>query len=270
MPTYFRFLLAAGGLFLATTAVAQRRFVGELALQPEAQVEMALQGNDYLLAGFSLLQSTNAGGQLRLGYEHFWNERWSWGGTLRLLRGESIAGYGDIIGMPGNVIPGLLLRHTGKIGAFTFGQRLGAEYAMTFDNSAPKGYNRSRALARLRLDVERQFALGETVALRPRLSYEPVAFLRLQRPEGAIEERVVDFANLRAELGLRLSPSFDVTPWVSSQTIFINSLPQFDINGNQTGGGRSNQVVPVVGLDLRLTLFRGMEPSGRTQLPSQH
>ncbi|WP_426061354.1 hypothetical protein [Hymenobacter sp. B1770] len=279
MPTYFRLLLAASGLILATTAAAQRRTIGDLAIQPEGQVEVALQGNDYVLAGVNVLFSTNSpgtvliGGQLRLGYEHFWNERWSWGGTFRALRGDrSIAGYGDIVGMPGNVIPGLLLRHTSQMGGFTFGQRLGAEYAMTFDNTVhgPNSINRSRALARLRLDVERQFALGAAVVLRPRLSYEPVVFLRLQRPEGANQERVVDFASLRAELGLRLSPQFDVTPWASSQTIFLNALPQFDANGNLTGGGRVNLVVPVVGFDVRLTLFRGEPSAERKQLPTQH
>jgi hypothetical protein len=78
---YFSWIpLAVGGLFLATSTTAQRRSVGDLVVVPEAQVEVALRGADYLLAGFNLITnpdggSTFAGGQLRLGYEHFWNER---------------------------------------------------------------------------------------------------------------------------------------------------------------------------------------------------
>lgn len=247
-------------------------------LVPEAQAEVALAGNDYLLAGVNFtfltqsLGSTYIGGQLRLGYEHFWNERWSGGATLRVLQGEDFAGYGDIIRLPGNVTPGLLLRHTGKIGSFTFGQRLGAEYAITFNNpvNGPDSPNRSRALARLRFDVERQFSLNEKVALRPRVAYEAVAFLRLQRPENSLQERVVDFGSLRGELGLRLSPRFDLTPWVAYQTSYINTLAQFDANGKQTGGGKLNLIAPVIGLDVRFTFLRGGDSAERKQLPTQH
>ncbi|WP_310392707.1 hypothetical protein [Hymenobacter sp.] len=268
-----RLLLVACGLCLATAAAAQRRSVSEVLLVPEAQVELALKEADYLLAGFNLVApatdggSTFAAGQLRLGYEHFWNPRWSGGATLRLLGGDN-EGYGDIFGLGGNVTPGLLLRHTGKIGSFGFRQRLGLEYAMTFTSG--QNLDKDRALTRLRLDVDRLFSLGEKIALRPRLAYEIATYLRLQRDENEIKERVVDFGSLRAEVGLRLSPRFDVTPWVASQTIYINSLPQFDINGKQTGGGRANLVVPVVGLDLRLTLFPAAAASVQQQLPTQH
>ena len=44
-------LLAVGGVSLATGATAQRRYVSDVVLVPEAQVEVALKGADYLLAG---------------------------------------------------------------------------------------------------------------------------------------------------------------------------------------------------------------------------
>lgn len=268
------FLLTAACVMLTSAASAQRRFVYDAVLLPEMQVEVALKGDDYLLAGFNLAApvqdhgSTFASGQLRLGYEHFWDEQWSFGATLRLLGGE-YGGYGDVFGLSGNVTPGLLLRHRGKIGPLHFGQRLGLERAMTFTsglNHEPE----DRTLIRLRFDVDREFPLGEKVSLRPRLAYEPAAYLHLQRGPNEQKERVVDFGNLRAEVGLRLSPLLDLTPWGAFQTVYINPLPQFDANGNQTGGGRTNLVTPAVGLDVRLTLNRGTATAERQQLPTQH
>lgn len=235
---------------------------------------MALQDNDYLLLGLGAVAprnntggSTFAGGQLRLGYEHFWSENWSGGATLRILGGPN-DGYGDFIGQAGNIIPGLLLRHTSTVGGFTFGQRLGAEYGTTYDVLGSDV--KDRALARLRFDVERAFPVGEKVTLRPRLAYEAAAYVRLQRDDNELKERVLDFGNLRGEVGLRFSPHLDVTPWVSSQAWYINALPQFDGTGKQVGGGRTNLVTPLVGLDVRLTLGPGATGAERRQLPSQH
>ncbi|WP_125921591.1 hypothetical protein [Hymenobacter lapidarius] len=268
-----RLLLAAAGLLLSLPAVAQRRNVGNLALQPEAQVELALKGSDYLLVGISALAPGNsggptfAGGQLRLGYERFWSEKWSSGATLRILGGPN-DGYGDFIGQAGNIIPGLLLRHTSTAGGFVFGQRLGAEYGTTYDVLGSDV--KDRALARLRLDVERPLAVGEKVSLRPRLAYEAAAYVRLQRDDNELKERVVDFGNLRGEVGLRFSSYLDITPWVASQTWYINTLPQFDNAGKQVGGGRTNLLTPLVGLDVRLTLGGAAAAGERRQLPSQH
>lgn len=279
MPCFSRFMLTAGGLLLATTAAtaqspvsAQRRSVADLVLVPEVQTELALRGDDYLLATFSLVafpagDNTFAARQLRLGYEHFWTKKWSYGATLRLPGGD-YGGYGDFIGLVGNVVPGALLRHTSQVGTLNFGQRLGVEYALT---TGSRGPDPSRALTRLRLDLERQFPVGEKTALRPRLAYEAVAYLRLQRDEDQLKERVVDFGSLRAELGVRLSPHFDFTPYMAWQTNYINSLFQYDAQGHQTAGGRVNLVTPVVGLEMRLTLLSkpgvGTE---RQQLPTQH
>ena len=270
MPFVFRFVLVAAGGLLASAVAAQKRAVADAVLLPEAQAELALPGADYLLATFNLVAPTSGGGatfagaQLRLGYEHFWNEHWSAGATLRVLGGGG-AGYGDFIGQDGSLTPGLLLRHRSRLGGFTLGQRLAAEYATTFDAAG-----RDRTLARLRLDAERAFPLGPRLALRPRLAYELAAYVRLLRAANDPEERAVDFGSLRAEVGLRLSPRLDLTPWAASQTRFITSLPQYNSSGAQVGGGRTNLLTPLVGLDVRLMLGPSEGRAERQYLPTQH
>ncbi|UOQ53289.1 hypothetical protein [Hymenobacter cellulosivorans] len=274
MRYFFRFLLLTGFLGTATATQAQRRVSYHLIFVPEVQAELLL-GNNSLFLGFNRLAlnannrngNTFVGGQVRADYEHFWNERWSGGATLRVLRSRD-EGLGDFIGQLGNVTPGLLLRHRSTFGKFTFGQRLGAEYGIAI-RQFEGGNIKDRALGRLRLDVERTFALSDKLSLRPRLAYEAAAYLRLQRDDNDFKERVVDFSNLRAEVGVRVSPRFDLTPWVASQVQFINSLGQFDPMGRPVGGGRTNLRTPMLGLDLRLTLSPN-ESAAPLQLPTQH
>ncbi|MBT2556257.1 hypothetical protein J7E24_00510 [Hymenobacter sp. ISL-91] len=273
-------LLAAGAatslLALATKpAAAQSRYTSNWAVLPEVQAELALSGNDYVFAGFNLLSqvrnggSTFAGGQLRLGYEHFWNKQWSWGTTLRI--GSDAGGsYGDFLGLPGNLVPGALLRHTGMLGKFGFTQRLAAEYAIVTNDSYGNSSSNNRAHARLRLGLDREFAVGSTVKLRPRVACEALAYLRFQRDEDELQERFVDFGNLRGEVGVRLSPRFDFTPWVAWQTQYINALQQFDQNGNPVSGGKVNLLTPTVGLDLRVTLGKHALNADRLPLSTQH
>ncbi|RYU84329.1 hypothetical protein [Hymenobacter persicinus] len=269
-----RFLLALTSLVAPLAAAAQQRLANPLTvLVPQAQVEMALAGNDYLLAAYSPVVFTGAGyrtrleqGQLSLGYEHFWSEHWSGGATLRYVP-RTNRGNGELLGLPGSVVPGLLVRHRGALGPVSLGQRLGVEYVITRNQLVE---NDNRALARLRLDAERIFALGDQFTLRPRLAYEAVAYLRFQRDENQLKERTLDFGSLRAEVGVRFSPRFDLTPWFAYQTIYRNSLPFFNSAGEQVSGGRTNFVTPVAGLDLRLTLFRGGAVTERQPLPSQH
>ncbi|TGD81320.1 hypothetical protein [Hymenobacter wooponensis] len=268
------YLLVPALLLAALTATAQRRLTSNTALQPELQAELALQNNDYLLVGVSALNvngagTTFSGGQLRLGYEHFWSEQWSGGATLRLLR-QYGQGYGDFLGQPGNIVPGVFVRHSGKISSFNFGQRLGVEYGISTVDVLSIIERNNRASARLRLDVDRIFPLGETVALRPRVAYEAAAYLRFQRDENQVKERTIDFGVLRAEVGVRLSPHVDVTPWVASQTAYTVFVAQYDAQGRQVSGGRTNLVTPVVGLDARFTLFSGDAAQERRQLPTQH
>ncbi|GAA4012496.1 hypothetical protein GCM10022408_26550 [Hymenobacter fastidiosus] len=269
------FLLAAG-LLVSTGAAAQQRqtFPGGAALMPEAQLEIALSGNDYLLTSFNLVGATRRYstpgvefGQFRVGYEHFWTTQWSGGATVRYVP-QGNQGNGELLGLPGIVTPGLLVRHLSKAGPVSLGQRLGLEYAL--GNSLlgeSQFYN--RALVRLRLDAEHVFALNR-ISLRPRLAYEAAAYLRLQRDDEELKERFIDFGNLRGEVGVRLSPSFDLTPWVAFQTAYRNSLPFFDALGNQVSGGKVNYVTPAVGLDLRFTVGAAAAAPERQSLPTQH
>ena len=271
MPIFSRSLLVVGCLLLGLKAQAQQRSVTDAVAVSEAQVELALPGNDYVLAAFQLAGGSGntapamLNAQLRLGYEHFWTKHWSAGATLRVIDGN--ASLSELPGLPGNIIPGVLLRHSGQLGQFSFGQRLGLEYLHTFQLS---GSIPGRVVSRLRFDVDRAFKLSEKLTLRPRLAYETAAYLRLQRDEGREKERVIDFGSLRAEVGLRLSPRFDLTPWLAYQTSYLNSLPQFDQSGKQVSGGRTNILTPTFGLDLRLTLLASAKDAERPQLPTQH
>ncbi|SHI68771.1 hypothetical protein SAMN02745146_1391 [Hymenobacter daecheongensis DSM 21074] len=269
----FRLLrLSALILLLAVhPALAQRRTVNGLGLRPNLQAEYALHGDDYVLVGISTPLSTGGYQGLNLdrlglnaGYEHFWNARWSAGATLGADAYTATRNGGDVLYLFLDARPELFGRHWNTIGSFNFRQRLGVEYQVL---GGPGSQN--RALTSLRLDLDRLIPLGR-LALRPRLAYEARAYLRLQRDETQEKERVIDFGTLRAELGVRVSPRFDFTPWVASQTTYLNTIPQFDANNNQISGGRTNVVTPVVGLDLRLTLFRGGTVFERRQLPTQH
>jgi hypothetical protein len=264
-----QFLLLTACL-IATAATAQRRSVGSTLLQPEVQTELALTGDDYALAAFNLGAQTVSSGskfstaQLRLGYEHFWNEQWSGGGLLNVYSYDN--GYSNNRRRRDYTItPEAFVRHWNTLGSFNFRQRLSVEQQIALADDAE-----SRAIIRLRLDLDRVFPLGTSLALRPRISYEAAAFLRLQRDELEEKERVIDLGTLRGEIGVRVSPHLDFTPWVASQTTYINALVQTDANGNVTGGGRTNLITPVVGLDLRFTFFKGGSVFERRQLPTQH
>ncbi|TGE21962.1 hypothetical protein E5K00_17035 [Hymenobacter aquaticus] len=269
----FAGVIALAFLALATSsAQAQRRTVGPTLLLPELQAEYALRQDDYLL--LSVQGPTRTGSYdgtqlnqlgLRLGYERFWSPQWSGGGALRTDAYTSFQGVSDDKNLFLNITPELYLRHWNTFGAVNFRQRLGVEYTVPGEPLVD-----GRALARLRLDVDRVMMVGK-LALRPRVAYEALAYLRFQREEEQEKERVIDFGSLRADLGIRVSPHVDVTPWVASNASYLFVLEQTDLNGNVTvPGGKANTVVPVVGLDLRYTLFRGGATFERRQLPTQH
>lgn len=265
--------LVAAALLLAPAARGQsRRETQPLLLVPEAQAELALRNGDYLLLALRGQRDTGLNRQdgralgfderrLTLGYEHFWNEHWSWGGTLR---GYSL-GFDQY-----TLVPEVLLRHRGAVGPLTFGQRLGVERQLYIENRDGGPDRASENWVRLRLDLEKVVSLG-TLALRPRLSYEAATHLRLQKADTDPDERFIQYGLLRAEAGLRVSPRFDLTPWFAYQTIYTIALPQTDGMGQVTiPGGNLNQVAPAVGLDLRLTIFPGGTEFERQQLPTQH
>ncbi|GGE97274.1 hypothetical protein [Hymenobacter cavernae] len=241
-----------------------RRAVNSLEVWPELQAEYALEGDSYAWLGLNGPIATDNDTErkqlgLRAGYEHFWDAKWSGGGLLRLdsYSGAQSTRYTD-------VTPEAYLRHWNTFGGFNFRQRLGLEYYI------PAGNAESRALVRLRFDLDRLVPVGRIV-LRPRVAYEGRAFLRLQRDANEPKERVIDYTTLRAEVGVRLSDHFDFTPWFAHQTSYAFTLPQTDAKGNVTiPGGRRNFVTPVLGLDVRYTLFRGKQVFERRQLPTQH
>ena len=275
LPALHRLILAGIVLSSATSALAQRRAVNAVALLPTVQAEYALRGDDYLLLSLSGPISTgsyNGTGLdrlgVRLGYEHFWNTRWSGGGTLDIntyKQAHLLGGHGDQFRT--DVAPEVFGRHWNTLGSFNFRQRLGVSYFVPGATGAD-----SRALTSLRLDLDRLVPVGGgRVVLRPRLAYEAVAYLRFQRDESQPKERVIDFGYARAGVGVRLSDHFDCTPWFGYQTTYVFALAQTGPMGQVViPGGRLNLVTPVVGLDARFTLFRGKTAFERRQLPTQH
>jgi hypothetical protein len=265
-----QFLISAAlGLLLALPATAQtRRSVFGWQLWPEAQAEAALPGNDYLLFSLRGQNLTDNNGfpnstrvlgfderRLTVGYEHFWNEHWSIGATAAYL--SAYKTY--------TLLPEVLLRHRSAIGPLTFGQRLSLEREIPGASGAT-----GRTNARLRVDLEKIVALGR-LAIRPRLSYEALAHVRLLRADTDAKERTIDYTSLRGEVGVRLTQWLDATPWVARQTGYAFGQDQFDIDGNVTiPAGRINAVSPVLGLDVRFTFLRGQDATARRQLPTQH
>lgn len=261
------------GLFLAAlparpAAAQTRRPLYGLQLWPEMQAELALPGRDYLLLAVRGQHETDNNGyanpsrflgfderRVTVGYEHFWNERWSIGGTL---------GYASAANAY-TLIPELLLRHCSPLGPLTFGQRLSAE--RTFPS--PTGAT-GQTSVRLRFDLDQAFAVGQLV-LRPRLSYEAVSHVRLVRSSTDEDERTVQFTSLRAEVGCRVGSQFDFTPWVAYQSRYSFSLAQTDVNGKVIiPAGRVNALSPILGLDMRFTFLQGQDVATRRQLPTQH
>ncbi len=269
-------------LLSATAATAQtRRAVYPTQLWPEAQAELALANGDYLLLALRGERVLSEGGfrnprhlgfdagRLTLGYEHFWNERWSWGGTARFTGGN---------GQYETFVPEALLRHRAPTpGGLTFGQRLSVERSFLNTSGLKGGPGPDgQTNVRLRLDLEKLLPLGSAgLALRPRLSYETATRLRLQKADTDPSERTIQLTSLRAEVGVRVSPRFDFTPWFARQTVYLIELPQFDASGAvKIAGGNTNNVVPTFGLDLRYSLFSNRlseaDRARRVVLPTQH
>ena len=270
-----KYLIACGLLlasFGARPGAAQtRRSVQDAQLWANLQGEVALKNGDYLLlelhgenvttynGGMSFTPNRFLGFDQRataLTYEHFWSDHWSGGGALRYQANSSLL----------VLTPELLLRHRSPVGPLTFGQRLSVFRVFPLQ-SRPDPAN----FVSLRVDLEKILPLGSsTVALRPRLSYEAVTHLRLQKGPDAADERTIQYTSLRAEVGCRVGDHFDFTPWFAYSTGYFLTLVQYNAKGDPTGGGRLNLITPVVGLDARFTLFEGKTAFERRQLPTQH
>ncbi|TPG67129.1 hypothetical protein EAH73_05170 [Hymenobacter nivis] len=238
-----------------------------LALVPAAQAELALRNGDYLLLNVGTAQFTSANYQNQtfaaVAYEHFWGPKWSWGGRAMALR------YGS---GSSALVPEVLLRHRSALGPLTFGQRLGLERRFYTGNFSPSS---NQNWVRLRLDLEKIIPLGGAdpatgLALRPRVSFEAATHLRLQKDAADPDERFIQYTSLRAEVGVRTGPGFDLTPWFAYGADYLATLPQYDNMGQQTAGGNVNQRTPLLGLDLRYTFGAGRGAAERQQLPTQH
>ena len=279
--------IVCAALLLATTAASAQttRVVQSLRLWPEAQGEVVLKNGDYLLLtlrGERTLTDASAyqpirhlgfdAGQVRVGYEHFWNANWSWGATARFNGGSGQLQVGNISGE--TITPELLLRHRAPIfGGITFGQRLGVERIFPTTSYLGGSGPNSQTWTRLRVDLEKLLPLtGDAtgLALRPRLSYEAGTHLRFQKGVNDLDERTIQYTSLRGEVGVRLSPAIDLTPWFAYQTSYLETLPQYDKNGVQTSGGKLNLVSPTLGLDVRFTILPSGGKADRQQLPTQH
>ena len=80
----------------------------------------------------------------------------------------------------------------------------------------------------------------------------------------------MQFTSLRAEVGARVSPRSDLTPWFAYQTSYQYYNIQTDSKGNYVYGGNTNLVYPTVGLDLRFTILPTGTRADRVVLPTQH
>lgn len=252
-----------------------RRSVQGPQLRAELQGELALKNGDYLLLalygenvpaanGSTYDNARLLGFDLRgagVQYEHFWNDRWSYGASLQHASNSGFK-YAQ---------PEMLLRHRSPVGPLTFGQRLGVSRTIPFGSMGRTVEREGATFANLRVDLEKLYPVGGgSFALRPRLSYEAVAHLRLLSKATDAKERTIEFTRLRVEAGCRLNDRFDFTPWFAYGTAYFSTLEQFDAMGNLVGGGRLNLVTPMVGLDARFTLFSGKTVFERRQLPTQH
>ncbi|AMR27389.1 hypothetical protein A0257_09965 [Hymenobacter psoromatis] len=253
------------------------RSVQTLQFWPELQGELVLHNGDYLLLSLRGERAASSGDfagrrlgfdtrRARVAYEHFGSAAWSYGATVQLV--------GD--GRGAAVIPEILARHRSPIfGNITFGQRLSLEHNFTNNGAAPLGSGPDgQTWTRLRVDLEKLLPLGSDangLALRPRLSYEASTHLRFQKATNDLNERTIQYTSLRAELGVRLSPRFDFTPWFAYQTSYQQNLVFTDVTGTiPVSGGKINAVYPTVGLDVRFTLLPVGGKANRIQLPTQH
>jgi hypothetical protein len=277
--TLLALLLASAGQVAAQGTEKLRRPV---VLAPEVQAAVTLADGNYAYFSVGGRRETEsfAGRKSALGldflhitagYEHNWNPQWSWGATLRYATEPATALKRNAL------VPGLLLRHRAALGPVQFGQRLGVEYALGGEpyNAAPFPTTSvySRTLLRLRLDVEKTIRLSsqpDGFALRPRVSFEPALFLRLQKADTDMDKRTVDFTSLRGEIGLQAGPQLTITPWVGMQANYSRLVVQFDSNQMPTSNGKLNTRTPAVGLDLRYTFLAKQPSTDWQQLPTQN
>lgn len=149
---------------------------------------------------------------------------------------------------------GGFLRHYGHIGSVQFRKRALAEHVAT-NVSGKRQPNQSRI--RLRADLDRTWRAG-VVGLRPRLAYEVQFDIPFEKVDPVVknQERTVDRAVLRAELGIEVGEHLTLVPYVARQTEFVYAIRQTDTDGNErVPEGNRNLRYPIVGFDVRVALF---------------
>lgn len=178
--------------------------------------------------------------QVQAGYEWLLSQRWSGGVAEKMTfdpgdyRTFHSAGF---------------LRHCGHIGSVQFRKRALFEY-LAHNQDQP-----SSGQIRLRADLDRTFPVGK-VALRPRLAYEIQFDLSFEQKTKAEQqqERRVDHAYLRVELGVEVSERLTLVPYLLKQTDFIVAIEQTNADGHVVPGGPRNLRFPGFGFDVRYTL----------------
>lgn len=203
-------------------------------------------------ADYNALDKRTGGGQLQraqvqLGFEWLLSERWS-GGIIEKVSFE--AGPTRVFQTGG------FLRHCGHIGSVQFRKRALAEHVAT---STSGGNQPSTGRIRLRADLDRTWQAGN-IGLRPRLAYEIQFDIAIAKQEssGSDNQRRVDRAVVRAELGIDFSERFTLVPYIARYTTFINAIQQLNADGTvRIPAGPRNLRTPAVGVDLRFALHPG-------------
>jgi hypothetical protein len=186
--------------------------------------------------------------QFQLGYEHMFNENWSGGLSERLaFEDDRKLFFSEVF-----------LRQRGHIGSVRFTKWADFEYII---NSGADATSRFR----FRADLDRRFEVSESLGIRPRLSYE-LLFLSGLTGENPANQRRVDRTRLRLDTSFEIADHVIITPYFTKQTNYIETLPQYDQNGEiKIQGGNQNVILPIIGLELRVMLFKGEHHEHRTR-----
>lgn len=205
------------------------------ALLLRARVQRSLDA-DYNALGGEQLQRA----QVQAGYEWRLGQRWSGG-----LAEKIVFDPGDFR----TFYTAGFLRHSGHIGSVQFRKRA------LFEHLARNQEQPNTGQIRLRADLDRTFPVGR-IALRPRLAYEIQFDLSFEKKTKAEQqqERRVDHAYLRVELGVDVSERLTLVPYLLKQTDFVVAIEQTDADGNVSPGGPRNLRFPGFGFDVRYTL----------------
>lgn len=190
--------------------------------------------------------------QLRAGYEHVFNSKWNGG----------IAGAYGIDRIRRILFNEVFVRHSSTLGAYQFTKRLSGEHIVQWGR---ENFGR----VRFRTDLDRTFSLG-SLRVRPRVSYE-LFFNQDYTPDPVTDiNRRVDRTRLRFEMLFGLNNYVAIIPSFIRQTDYLLVLPSYDGNNNIVrSGGKQNLIVPIIGLDVRVTFFKGGKAFSRAPVKSK-